>query len=135
MDVNRTPDEHRVYARWIDAWSRFALAILIASFAAYVLGLFEPFLTLERLPTLWRLSADQLVAQAGAPAGWEWARRLGHSDYLNFAGIVLLGTGTLAAYLRLLAFGLARGDRLLAALAFAQVVVLALAISGFAALH
>lgn len=135
MDVNRTPEEHRVYARWINAWSRFALATLIASFAAYVLGLFEPFLTFERLPTLWQLSAGEFVAQTGAPVGWEWARRLGHSDYLNFAGIVLLGTGTLAAYLRLLAFGLSCRDRLLAALALAQIVVLALAISGFAALH
>ena len=135
MDVNVSPEEHRVYARWIDAWSRVALAALIASFAAYVLDLFEPFLAFERLPGLWQLSAAEFVAQSGAPTGWEWIGRLGHSDYLNFAGIVLLGTGTLVAYLRLLALGLLRGDRLLAALALAQVVVLAAAISGFAALH
>jgi hypothetical protein len=135
MDLNVAPEEHRVYARWIDAWSRIALAALIGSFAAYLLGLFEPFLALERLPGLWQLPAAEFVAQTGAPAGWEWIRHLGHGDYLNFAGIVLLGTGTLVAYIRLLAFALLRGDRLLAALALAQVAVLALAISGFAAVH
>lgn len=124
-----------IYARWIDAWSRLALAALIASFAAYVLGIFEPLIPLERLPALWRLSAEQFVAQGGAPLGWGWLARLGQSDYLNFAGIALLATGTLVAYLRLLVWLAGRGERLFAALVLAQVLVLVAAASGFAVLH
>jgi len=124
-----------IYARWIDAWSRIALAVLVASFAAYLLGLFEPLVPLERLPGLWRLPAGRFVVEAGAPAGWGWLARLGQSDYLNFAGIALLATGTLAAYLRLFVWLAGRGERLFAALVLAQALVLAAAASGFAAPH
>ena len=124
-----------IYARWIDAWSRLALAVLVASFAAYALGLFDPLIPLERLPGLWRLPAERFVAESGAPVGWGWLVRLGQSDYLNFAGIALLATGTLVGYLRLLVWLAGRGERLLAALVLAQALVLAAAASGFAALH
>ena len=124
-----------IYARWIDAWSRLAFAALIASFTAYVLGLFDPLIPLERLPALWRLPAEQFVAQTGAPMGWGWLARLGQGDYLNFAGIALLATGTLIAYLRLLVWLAGRGERLFAALVLAQVLVLVAAASGFAAPH
>jgi hypothetical protein len=124
-----------IYARWIEAWSRIALAVLTASFAAYVLGFFEPLVPLERLPGLWRLSAARFAAEAGAPVGWGWVARLGQSDYLNFAGIALLATGTFVAYARLLAWLTARGERLFAALVLAQIAVLVAAASGFAAQH
>ena len=124
-----------IYARWIDAWSRLAFAALVATFAAYVLGVFEPLIPLERLPALWRLPAERFVAQTGAPVGWGWLARLGQADYLNFAGIALLATGTLIAYLRLLVWLAGRGERLFAALVLAQVLVLAAAASGFAAPH
>ena len=123
------------YARWIDIWSRLALAVLLASFAAYLLGLFEPLIALERLPALWRLSADRFVAESGAPVGWGWLGHLGQSDYLNFAGIALLATGTLVAYARLLVWLARRGERLFAALVLAQVLVLVIAASGLAAMH
>jgi hypothetical protein len=124
-----------IYARWIDVGSRLALAVLLASFAAYVLGVFEPLIPLERLPALWRLPAAQFVAQSGAPAGWGWLAHLGQGDYLNFAGIALLATGTLVAYLRLLIWLAGRGERLFATLVLAQALVLIAAASGFAAPH
>ena len=124
-----------IYARWVDAWSRIALAALVASFLAYVLGLFEPLVPLERLPGLWRLSAERFAAEAGAPVGWQWVGRLGQGDYLNFAGIALLATGTFAGYARLLAWLASRGERLFAALVLAQLAVLLAAVSGFAAQH
>ena len=124
-----------IYARWIDAWSRIALAALLASFLAYLLGLFEPLIPLERLPALWRLPAERFVAESGAPVGWGWLGRLGHSDYLNFAGIALLATGTLVAYARLLLWLAPRGERLFAALVLAQLLVLGAAASGFAVPH
>lgn len=124
-----------IYARWVDAWSRIALAALVASFLAYLLGLFEPLIPLERLPALWRLPAERFVAESGAPAGWGWLGRLGHSDYLNFAGIALLATGTLVGYARLLLWLAPRGERLFAALVLAQLLVLGAATSGFAVPH
>ena len=124
-----------IYARWIDTWSRLALATLVASFAAYVLGVLEPLIPLERLPALWRLPAERFVAESGAPTGWDWLARLGQGDYLNFAGIALLATGTLVAYLRLFVWSAGRGERLFAALVLAQALVLIAAASGFAAPH
>jgi len=125
-----TPPEQLLYARWLDWGARAGLALLVASFAAYVLGLAAPHVPFEQLAGAWSLPVDQYRAAVGAPAGWGWLALLRHGDYMNFAGIALLGLASLACTLRVLPVFLARGERALALIAGLQVAVLAVAAAG-----
>lgn len=126
----RPPPEPLLYARWLDWGTRAGLALLVASFVAYLLGLAAPHVPFELLARTWSLPVDQYRAAVGAPAGWDWLRLAARGDYLNLVGIALLALSTLACTLRVLPSFLARGDRAYALIAAAQVVVLAVAAAG-----
>lgn len=119
-----------MYARWASLGTRIGLALLVCTFAVYVLALLQPLVAVERLPALWALPAERYLAQTGAPAGWGWLTSLGHADYLNMLGIALLANVTLLCYLRLLVSFLHERNRLQSALVALQIVVLLAAASG-----
>ena len=125
-----TPHEQVLYARWLDWGTRAGLAALIATFVSYLAGWAAPFVPFEQLARVWSLPVDQYRAAIGAPAGWGWLTLATHSDYANYAGIALLGLVTIICYLRALPAFLARGDRVFALIAAAQIAVLALAAAG-----
>lgn len=125
-----TPPEQLLYARWLDWGTRAGLALLLASFAAYVLGLAAPHVPFEQLARAWSLPVDQYRAAVGAPAGWGWLALAARGDYMNYLGIVLLALSTLACMLRALPAFLARGERAYALMAALQAVVLAVAAAG-----
>ena len=58
--------EQRICARWLEVGARIGLAVLIASFAVYVLGLAEPLVAPQDLARLWTLPVDRYVAGAGS---------------------------------------------------------------------
>jgi hypothetical protein len=118
------------YARWLEAATWLAFAASLAAFVAYAGGLLPAFVPLEALPGLWHLPAEAYLARTGAPAGWGWLRLLAYSDYLSLACVALIGGVTLACYLSLLPLLLRLGERLQAALAAAQILVLLIALSG-----
>ncbi|MGQ0545437.1 MAG: hypothetical protein ACT4P3_08920 [Betaproteobacteria bacterium] len=123
-------NEQRLYARWLDWGTRIALAVLAATFLAYVLGFSPAALPLAEVPRFWTLPLDRYLALSGWPVGWGWLRLLDKGEYQNLAGVALLGLVTVVCYLRVLPALLARGQRLQAALAAAQVLVLLAAASG-----
>jgi hypothetical protein len=127
--------EQRIYARWLDWGTRISLAVLVISFLAYLAGAFEPLVPLERLPDMWTLPAERYLELTGAPSGWQWLFRLDKSDYLNLVGVSLLALVTAVCYLRVLVFFLRSGERLHAAIAALQVLVLLAAASGLQAGH
>jgi hypothetical protein len=135
MVVSNLPAEQHVYARWLSASTRIALAALVAAFASYASGLLQPLVPLARLPDLWRLPAREFIATTGAPTGWGWVALLGTGDYLNLLGVALLATVTLVCYARLILLYRRNGDRVMARLAMAQVIVLLAAASGLGAGH
>lgn len=118
------------YARWLAGCTAAALAVLVAAFVAYGLGLLEPLIAPAALPQLWQLPLAEFLAITGAPTGWQWLSALTKGDYANFLGIGMLGSVTLACYLRVLLQLISRGERWLAALAACQIAVLAAAASG-----
>ena len=118
------------YARWLDWGTRCGLGILIASFLAYALELVAPHVPLEELSRTWTLPVDEYRAAVGAPAGWGWLDLAARGDYLNYFGIVFLALVTAICYLRVLPMLFARGERIHALIAVAEVVVLAVAIAG-----
>jgi hypothetical protein len=119
------------YARWLDAGTRLGFAASLVAFVLYVSGAMSSYLPLEALPRYWALPVSEFLRQTGAPSGWGWLLRLGEADYLNLACMALLGLVTALCYARIVPILLRLGERLQAALAIAQIVVLAGAVSGF----
>lgn len=122
--------QHELYARWLAGGTRLGLALLGATFLAYVFGVREPHVPIEHLPRLWSLPAHEFRSATGAPTGWSWIEFIGRGDYTTYVGIVVLCLTTIACYLRIAATLAARGERLFAAIALAQIAVLLLAASG-----
>ena len=133
MDLKGISPEQQVYARWLDWSTRISLAVLIAAFLAYAVGLLAPAVAVDDLPRLWVLPVERYLEATGVPSGWGWVAMLAKGDYLNLVGVALLGFVTVLCYLRVLPLLLARGERLQAAFAVAQVAVLLLAASGLLA--
>jgi len=122
-----------IYARWLAVLARAALGFLVGAFGVYALQLVEPLVPLPALPDLWRLPVGEFVAATGAPTGWGWVAALGRGDYLNMAGVALLGVVTAVCYARLVIYYFKAGDTRLGWLAAVQVIVLLVAASGLAA--
>ena len=137
MELNpaSNPDEkdlqvERLYARWLDVASRIAFAISAAAFLVYATGLLSAHVPLETLPQVWGLPVDEFLRRTGSPAGWDWLGLTGRADYLNLACVALLALVTALCYLRVLPALVTRGERLQAAMAALQVLVLLGAASG-----
>ena len=119
-----------IYARWLDWATRVALGVLGASFTLYVLGILEPLVPVAELARIWTHPVDRFVAATGAPTGWAWLGHLGRGDYLNLAGLALVGFITVLCYARIVPVAFRSGERLYAALALLQIIVLLAAASG-----
>jgi hypothetical protein len=124
------PDDHLVIARWIEIGMRAAFALLVVTFALYVLGLVEPLVPPQELARLWQLPVDRYVAATGAPTGAGWLRVLAKGDYLNVLGLSLFALLALACYARLVPLLLSQGRRVQALFAALQVLVILAAASG-----
>jgi hypothetical protein len=117
-------NEQQVYARWVDWSTRLALLVLIASFFAYVLALADPLLPPQELAKLWAFPVDHYIAASGAPTGWGWLQLVHKADYLILAGAALLGLVSVLCYARIVPLLVRQHQRLRAAIALAQIVVL-----------
>jgi len=122
-----TPDEHRIYANWLDWAARIGVAVLAGAFLLYAFGVVEPYTPLARLPELWSLPLDRYRELTGAPSGWHWWRYVDKGESHSLIGIGLLALATLLCYVRLGVALLRQGDSLAAAIVGAQVLVLAAA--------
>jgi hypothetical protein len=131
LDEEHDAQVQGLYARWLDFGTRAGFAAMLVAFLIYVSGLVPPFLALDALPQYWGLPVGEFLRQTGAPSGWRWLDLLGRADYLNLACMALLCLVTLLCYLRILPALLGLHERLQAALALAQVLVLVAAASGF----
>jgi hypothetical protein len=131
IDEEHDAEVQALYARWLDFGTRAGFAATLVAFLIYASGLVPPFLALDALPQYWGLPVGEFLRQTGAPSGWRWLDLLGRADYLNLACMALLCLVTLLCYLRIVPALLGLGERLQAALAVAQVLVLVAAASGF----
>jgi len=128
--------DQALYGRWLSAGTHLGLAVLAVAFVLYAVGALDPVVPLDRLPEVWGLPVDRFVAATGWPTGWRWLGSLARADCLSVAGVALLCAVTIACYARILPGILRRGERVQAALALAQILVLLAAASGiFAAAH
>jgi len=60
------------YALLLDWGGRIGLVVLVLSFAAYVLGLAEAHVPVQRLPELWQHPVARYLELTQTPTGWGW---------------------------------------------------------------
>jgi hypothetical protein len=112
--------EQHVYARWLDVGTKIGFAVLLFTFAIYILGLLDPLVPPQDLVRLWSRPVDRYVSATGGPTGWGWLAHLGRGDYLNMLGVALLASITVVCYARVIPLL----PRVQAALAAIQIAVL-----------
>ena len=120
------------YARWLRRGSYVGVAVLVAGFAAYLLGM-TPHVPMDQLPALWELPAERYLEYARLRPGWDWATYVHRSDMLAVAGIALLATCSVVSLAAAIRAFRASGERALMAICAAQIAVLLLAASGLLA--
>jgi len=118
------------YATYLDWGTRLGLLVLIASFAAYMLGLTTPLVSLQDLPQLWNQPVAVFQQKTGTPMGWGWLSMLGKGDMLNLLGIAILAGCSMPPLLSLIPLYLQRRDYTYVGLCLAITLVLVLAASG-----
>ena len=119
-----------LYARWLDRAAKAGFVLCLCAFIVYAGGLLPSYIPVSDLPRYWTLPVGRFVALTHMPHGWQWVRFLGYGDVLNLGAVALLALVTPICYARVLPRLLAERDWLQAALAAAQLVVLAAAASG-----
>jgi hypothetical protein len=125
--------EQLAYAKLLDFGMKIGLAALLATFAIYVFGLAGPHVPLEQVSQYWSMKVHDYLEGAHVPIGWGWLSLAGTGDFMNFLPIAFLSAVTIFCYLRILPMLLAAGDKIYAAIAVLEVLVLVLAASGILA--
>lgn len=133
--VAAQPEEQARFALWIDRGNHLALAVMAACFAAYVSGLWAPWVPLDRLDTVWNQPVERYLRLTTSPSGWGWLPLAGHADYANLIGIALLASCAVPGLIAAMRVYARRGDRLHVVLCVLQAAVLVLAASGWISGH
>lgn len=118
------------YATLLDWGTRIGLVVLVLSFAAYVTGLLEAQVPLQRLPELWSQPVGTYLAKTQMPTGWGWLALVFKGDVVGLLGIVILAGCSVLCLLALVPLYLKRGDKAYVLLCLAEVAVVVVAASG-----
>ena len=124
-------NEQLLYAKLLDWGTRAGLAVLLLSFAAYVLGLVDAQVAPEHLPALWGQPVDRFLELTGTPTGWGWLALVRRGDMAGLLGIAILAGSSVLCLLALVPAYWARRDKAYVAICLAEVAVVVLAASGW----
>ncbi|MEW6571220.1 MAG: hypothetical protein AB1390_08620 [Nitrospirota bacterium] len=129
-DKTKATGEQIVYANILNIGMYLGLAIVVATFIIYMLGLLPSFIPPQEIPKYWTMKSYDFIHTLQAPTGWDWLAMVGKGDYLNFVGIALLAGLTMVCYLVILPILMKKKDIPYVIIAIIEVAVLALAASG-----
>ena len=124
------PPEQLRYAWLLHLGFRTSVVLMLATFAAYLIGWPRPVVPLAQLAELWSLPVAEYLERAGAPAGWSWVTLLDRSDVLNLAMMAVLASISVPCLLAVLPLYLRRRERTYAVLVIVELAVIGLAASG-----
>ena len=130
-EINASPAQIR-YANLLSIISNIGLITLIISFCSYVFGfsISEPHIPVDKLITTWGMSSAEFNALHNVPLGWDWVGMLAKGDFSNFVGIAILAGVTIVCYIQLCFDLLRANDKIMATIAFIEIIVLIIAASG-----
>ena len=128
--TGKASPEQVTYANMLFYGCWGGLALMLVTYLVYVTGILTPHVPLEKIPQLWSQPVGVYLKEGNVPHGWGWLVLIGKGDFLNFVGIVLLAGMTILCYIPLIPAYLKRGEKIFAALALAEILVLLVAASG-----
>jgi hypothetical protein len=126
----KASEEQVVYAKILNVGMFLGLAIIVATFIIYMLGILSSFIPPQEIPKYWAMASKDFIHTFSAPTGWGWVVMIGKGDYLNFVGIALLAGLSIVCYLVILPILVRKKDIHYVLIAIVEVAVLALAASG-----
>lgn len=118
------------YARLLDWGTRIGEWAMLLTFAAYLLGVLEPLVPLDQLPSVWNLPVNDYLQRTGTPTGWGWLALATRGDLANLVGIAVLAGCSLPPLLALALLYLKQRNHVYAALCALVACVLVMAASG-----
>ncbi|MBI5430692.1 MAG: hypothetical protein HY938_09595 [Nitrosomonadales bacterium] len=122
--------EQQRYATWLSWGSRSGLAILVATFLAYVFGWLPARIPLDQMPNVWSLPTSEYLHQTGAPTGWHWLTLIGQGDFAGLLGIAWLSGCSLLCLVVVMPIYARRRDWIFLAICIIALLVQLLAASG-----
>jgi len=125
--------EQILYANILNKGMLAGLVLLVITFAIYVFGIIKPYVPVNELSNYWHLGVYDYLARLDIPNGWGWLAMIKYSDFLNFIGVALLAGVSIICYLAIIPTLLRNNDKLYAALATLEVIVLTAAATGLIA--
>ncbi len=130
-DVSASPAQVR-YANLLGLISNIGLGLLILTFCMYVFGfsIADPHVPVHELVNTWGLSSAEFNKLHNVPIGWGWLGLLTTGDFSNFIGIAVLAGVTIVCYAQLCLDSFRSNEKLMAAIAFIEIIVLIAAASG-----
>ena len=136
--TTQATEEQVLYAAVLEKGMYAGLALMVITFALYVLGVMPSVVPVDEISIYWSQPVhDYLVAintnflhWETLPTGWSWLKLLGYGDFLNFLPIAILSGITIVCYLVITPGLFARKDKAMAIMALAEAVILTLAASG-----
>ncbi len=127
----KATEEQIAYAGLLDKGMKIGLLMLIFTFLIYVFGVLPPHVPVYKLSEFWSMSVHKYLEHANIQPGWAWVGMVYKSDFLNFIAIAFLAGVTILCYIRIVPILFRRKDTVYGAIAILEVLVLALAASGF----
>ncbi len=122
--------EQVLYANILNKGMLLGLVILLITFALYVFGIVSPYVPLDELSRYWGQPVNDYLHELDIPTGWAWLGMLGYSDFLNFIGIAFLAGVSIICYIAIVPTLWRQNDKIYAALAVLEVIVLTAAAAG-----
>lgn len=122
--------EQVLYANILNKGMLLGLVILLITFSLYVFGIVSPYVPLDELSRYWSQPVNDYLHELDIPTGWAWVGMLGYSDFLNFIGIAFLAGVSIICYIAIVPTLWRQNDKIYAALAVLEVIVLTAAAAG-----
>ncbi|MFA7383801.1 MAG: hypothetical protein WC001_10155 [Desulfurivibrionaceae bacterium] len=137
----KATEEQVQYAAILEKGMYSGLALMVITFALYVLGIMPSIVPLSEISIYWSMPVhDYLVAintnfihGEHLPTGWSWLKLIGYGDFLNFVPVTILSGVTIICYMVIIPGLFCRKDKAMAIMAIAEVLILTLAASGLLA--
>ena len=129
-DLLKATPEQILYAKILEIGMYFGLLILFITFGLYAFGVMDPYIPLDKISEYWGMNVNDYLHHANIKAGWAWVGMLKYGDFVNFIGIAMLAGVTILCYAAIVPTLLKSNDKVYAALAILEVIILTVAASG-----
>ncbi len=116
-------EEALLCAKVLSRGTRVALALMVLSYLAYLLGLGTPRISPAQAAANWHLPHDAFAQATGMPQGWAFLDELHHADMLAMAGLCLVPLASLLAVVALVPRCVRRREWLFGGVCVALVVL------------